>query len=141
MFLLIFTDVLQDESPEFNDFFAPYPDLMSVREGEYGLNEAMKYYSQQDFQAALNEFNAIGPDSVNHKVLFYQSMAALAVDRYQLVMTNLEKLSAIDGNIYWQQTKWDLGLAYWQTGKIEKAKDVFVKLNREKDSIKQEDSY
>lgn len=127
-FLLIFTGVLQDKSPEFNDFFTPYPDLISMRGGEYGLKEAMKYYSQQDYQAALKEFSNINPDSINQEVLFYQSIAALAVDQYQLAVTNLEKLSALDSNIYWQQTKWYLGLAYWQTGEIEKAKEIFAKI-------------
>ncbi|MCE7991962.1 MAG: hypothetical protein HEP71_08280 [Roseivirga sp.] len=122
--IAVFSGVFQNESPRFEDYFEAYPDLLSMRGNEGNMGNAMRYYSLQDYEAAIKEFDKLITDSLNHEVLFYQAIAALAVEQYKMAQSNLEKLKESKNNTYWQQTKWYLGLAYWQSGQIEKAKEI-----------------
>lgn len=135
--LAVFSGVLQNQSPEFDDYFSAYPDLVSVRGSEGDMGNAMRYYSLHNYEASLKEFDKLVSDSLNHEVLFYQAIAALAIDRYKLAQSNLEKLMGSKNNTYWQQTKWYLGLAYWKAGQIEKAKEVLSKIEKGEDQYDQ----
>lgn len=131
--LAVFSGVLQNQSPQFDDYFEPYHDLLSMRGSEGDLGTAMRYYSLQDYEAALKEFDKLVSDSLNHDLLFYQAIAALASDRYKLAQSNLERLVASKNNTYWQQTKWYLGLAYWKEGQVDKAKEILSKIEQGED--------
>lgn len=133
LLIAVFSGVLNDRSPEFEDYFKPYPDLLSMRGNEGSMSTAMRFYTLQDYDAAIKEFNKLVSDSLSHEVLFYQAIAALAINRYPLAETNFEKLLKADDNQYWQQTKWFLGLTYWQSGKIEEAREVLGQIGSDED--------
>ena len=124
-FISVFTGVFKSGSPEFEEYFTKYPDLISVRGNESSIAEAMRLYNSENYQAALQEFLGIKSDSMNESVLFYQSVAAIAVKEFQLAVDNLKKLSGIADNQYWQQTNWYLGLALWQNGQLKEAREIF----------------
>ncbi|GAB5523916.1 MAG: hypothetical protein Roseis2KO_17880 [Roseivirga sp.] len=128
LLIAVFSGVLDDKSPQFEDYFKPYPDLLSMRGNEGNMDVAMRYYTLQDYEAAIREFNKLMSDSVNHEVLFYQGIAALAIKRYELAETNLERLLKAPDNQYWQQTKWYLGLIYWQSGQLEEAREILSRI-------------
>lgn len=133
LLIAVFSGVLNDKSPEFEDYFKPYPDLLSMRGNEGSMSAAMRFYTLRDYEAAIKEFNKLVADSISHEVLFYQAIAALAIERYPLAETNFEKLLTADDNQYWQQTKWFLGLTYWQSGKIEEARELLAKIGVDED--------
>lgn len=133
LLIAVFSGVLDDKSPQFEDYFKPYPDLLSMRGDEGSMSQAMRYYTLQDYDGAIKEFNKLMSDSVTHEVLFYQAIAALAIQRYELAETNLEKLLQASDNQYWQQTKWYLGLIYWQSGQVEEAKEILSKIEPRED--------
>lgn len=135
--IAVFSGVLQDQSPRFEDYFVPYPDLLSMRGNEGDMGSAMRYYTLQNYEEAIEEFNKLVSDSINHEVLFYQAIAALAIERYQLAENNLEKLLESEDNQYWQQTKWFLALSYWQNGQVEEAKDLLSKIEMQEDRYSQ----
>lgn len=136
LLIAVFSGVLDSKSPQFEDYFKPYPDLFSMRGNEGNMSKAMRYYSLQDYDAAIREFNKFVADSVTHEVLFYQAIAALAIGRYELAETNLEALLKSSDNQYWQQTKWFLGLSYWQSGQLEEARKTLSKIEPTEDQYK-----
>lgn len=133
LLIAVFSGILNDSPPEFEDYFKAYPDLLSMRGNEGSMSTAMRLYTLKDYDAAIREFNRVAIDSLSNEVLFYQAIAALAIGQYPLAETNLEKLLKDDHNQYWQQTKWFLGLTYWQSGKIEEARETLAKIGPDED--------
>ncbi len=107
-----------ESSISFDDVYEPYPDLISIRgEEEKLMTEAMRLYSLGDFAGALDKFSLIQPDSLITEYHFYRGIAALGANDSKLAVSSLLNIGIDpDSNKYWQQTRWYLGLAYWQLG-------------------------
>lgn len=128
IFLAVFSGIFQNNSPQFKDYFSAYPDILSFRGSETQMSNAMRYYSLQNYEAALEEFDKLIADSVNQEALFYQAISALAIEKLELAESNLEKLAKTTNNTFWQQTKWYLALTYWQIGDLEKAREQLAQI-------------
>lgn len=119
LLITLFSGLFTQSTPVFDDYFVAYPDIISMRGEEGDIYEAMQFYSSQKYDEALRVFDEIKIDSQD--LLFYQAIAAMAITDFDRAVKNLELLLAQSENTYWQQTRWFLGLAYWQQGNFEKA--------------------
>ena len=124
----VFSGIFKSGGPQFDEYFEAYPNLISMRGDEISIAEAMRLYSSKDYEAALVEFSGIALDSMNEDLLFYQAISSMAVAKFELAVGNLRKLAALakNQNQYWQQTNWYLGLALWQTGKVDEARSLLA---------------
>lgn len=121
--IAVVSGVFNNASPELDDYFKAYPDIYSFRGTETDISSAMRAYSLEQYEDAIARFDELLQDSVSQDALFYQAIAAMAVDKFQLAQTNLELLAAIEAGTFEEQVKWYLALAYWQNGDTAKAKE------------------
>lgn len=123
--IAFFSGLFNNSTPEIEDYFVAYHNVISMRGGEASIDEAMRLYSLKNYQEAFSKFSDIQTDTLNDNVLFYQAISAMAIAKPKIAIENLLKLKNHDNNFFWQQTKWYLALAYWQNDQIDKAKAEF----------------
>ena len=128
--IAVFSGIFEQGEVKFEDYFEPYPDIVSMRGTTGDLNEALRLYSLEQYTEALAEFNKIQVDSINDTILFYQAVSALAIAKFDLAVDKLNTLRGYENNTFWQQTKWYLALALWQKGEIDEAKTILGKIGR-----------
>jgi tetratricopeptide (TPR) repeat protein len=110
--------------PAFEDYFEHFDQLVTFRgsdnEGE-GLAEAMEKYARKKYEEAYQEFSKITSVKLNGEYLFYWGVSALGSSHFHEAVEAFESIGTETDNKYYQQTRWYLALAYWQTGEFELA--------------------
>lgn len=138
----VFSGLLKNNTPEFDDYFEAYPDIVSMRGDQASVDEAMRLYNMKKYGEALAEFDKIQVDTLNDTILFYQAVSALATAELNVALKNFKTLQNYKDNTFWVQTKWYLALTLWQAGKLEEAKALLETVEEgEKDYEKAQDLY
>ncbi len=107
--------------------FSPYENIVTAR-GSGQLNAAMVYYSTGQYEKAINEFESVLTDSVNHQVLFYKGISHLAINQADQAIPIFKSL---DGSTFHQQARWYLGLAYLASDQTALARETFIAIGPE----------
>lgn len=127
---LIFKEANQ---PVFDDYFELFPNYELSRSKAAGeLNKALTLYSQEKFDSAQTVFSSIQMDTLNYDYSFYFGITCLVNGEFPKAITVLKPVdTGKDQNPYYQQTRWYLALAYWQSGQVEKAIRVLESIKAE----------
>lgn len=138
LLLAVFSGVFETKPPQFEDYFKPYDDVVTIRGGE-GSNAkdtlaryfetGMNLYSMGDFEKAIAAFDKLPADYGDASLKFYKGIAHMGVSQFDRAIESFEGLR-VEENPYWLQTHWYLSLAYWQNGELEKAKNYWQSLDK-----------
>lgn len=110
-----------NSEPEFSDYFDHFPELFTSRDSDStSYSVGIEAYSLRDYDKAYLLLENI--EDLNNELKFYLAVSALGSERFQLAIEIFEGIGTDSSNKYYQQIRWYLGLAYWQTGEIDKAK-------------------
>ncbi len=113
-----------NRAPEFSDYFDHFDQLVTYRDSDLtSYSAGLEAYTLRDYDKAYTLLTSI--EGLNNELKFYQAVSALGSERFEEAITLFEFLGTNPENKYYQQTKWYLGLAYWQVGQANKAKEVF----------------
>ena len=119
----------EDNKAVFNEYFKPFPDLISVRNtNDNLLDQGMKLYVAGKYEQAIG-FLGQKADSGDNEVhrRFYLGICYLATDRSKEAIQVFSELQGVD-HVYTQQVRWYLGLSHWQSGNIDEAKRVLQQI-------------
>ena len=114
----------------FGKYFSPYENIVTVRSdrSKY-LNEAMKQYSEGNYNNAVTLFKKILKDKPKDVYsLFYCGISLLDIGKYKEARTKFNKLLKIENNVFREQTEWYVGLTYLKSYDVNKAISIFEKL-------------
>lgn len=133
----------------FAQYFEPYPSVnLQMGTGEDALQTAYSLYSAEQWEACASAFEKaltlLAPDTATaevaeryHKGQFFQAQAYLAGGKPQEAIRPLEAYLALgpQAPLYYQCT-WYLALAAWQTGDIDRSKNLLRALDNAPDTYK-----
>lgn len=127
------------KTPLFEDYFTPYPSNYAFRstqdenhtEVASNLEQALRYYSEEDFASAVLHFQKVQTDSMTASEIFYFANALLAVGEFEQAEAKLASIFDNKENPFWQQTNWYLGLAYWQANRYQEATTVLESIGQQ----------
>lgn len=128
-----------NRAPEFSDYFNHFDQLVTYRDSDStDYSAGLEAYTLREYDKAYNLLTSV--DSLNNELKFYQAVSALGSQRFEEAITLFEFLGTNSENKYYQQTKWYLGLAYWQVGKTERAikllKEITTGLYKDNEALK-----
>jgi len=115
------------KNPLFEDYFTPYPSNYAFRstqeEGQSevtsNLEQALRYYSEEDFESAVLYFRKVQSDSMNVGELFFFANTLLAVNEFEQAEAKLQSIVDNQENPFWQQTRWYLAITYLKLERME----------------------
>ena len=99
-----------DNQALFDQYFSPYPNVVTSRADESDLQDAMKLYSSRQFEEALIAFSKLE----GTEVLFYKSLSLLALGRGNEALPGFKSLRDDQDNRFKEASSWYLGLSYLQ---------------------------
>lgn len=109
LLFFVFAPDKQPSSPElFDEYFEAFPNLISARDNTDNLSEALRAYSQADFEAAIKSLQKITPKS--DTVIFYRSISHLAMSESKEALQGLNRISA--ESPFYESALWYQGLAH-----------------------------
>lgn len=125
------------KTPLFEDYFKPYPSSYAFRstleengtEVASNLEQALRYYSEDDFGSAVLYFQKIQTDSMTASEIFYFANTLLAVNEFEQAEAKLGSIVDNKENPFWQQTKWYLAITYLKLERLEKTQGMLNLIN------------
>jgi tetratricopeptide (TPR) repeat protein len=94
-------------------------------EGTY-LVEALRFYQQKDFPAAIDLFNeVIANDPTNAAVRFYIAISYIETNQVDKAIINLEEIINNGKNLYIEHAQWYLGLCLLKINQTDQAIELF----------------
>lgn len=117
-----------NKAPEFSDYFDHFDELVTYRDSDSTEYSAgLEAYSLRDYNKAYTLLTKV--DSLDNELKFYQAVSALGSERYDEAIALFEFIGTESENKYYQQTKWYLGLSYWQAGLVGKARNLLKEID------------
>ena len=125
----IFALQQSNKAPVFEDYFVPFEQLVTTREGnDNALNEGLAAYSRGNYEQAYQELNALITSNASEDHRFFLAVSALATNHLDTAISQFKLLGTEKDNRYYQQTRWYLALSYWQNGQINEAKKLWSEI-------------
>lgn len=90
LFFLFNPFAQQSATDLFNEYYEPYPNILTSRDQFSSLDEAMRAYSTAGYNEAIQEFNKI--PFANDTVFFYKSISYLATRQPEQALSELHKI-------------------------------------------------
>ncbi len=123
--------ILKPESPRFEDYFEHFEQLETFRgpdsqSFDIGLTE----YSRRNYSRAYELLTSKNLEELSPELTFYAGLSALGSERFEEAIVLFEAIGTKETNKYYQQTKWYLALAYWQSGQKLKSIDMLNTIKR-----------
>lgn len=106
------------------DFLQPYPSYSQVRSDPAETLDLWALYDQGKYKEALDSLQNKPDFVIKPRLQFYAGNCALMLGKTNQAISLLLPLAQTDASHpYVEQASWYLGLAYWQKGEIEKARN------------------
>ena len=109
----------------FKQAFEPYPDRLTLRQGEAeaAWQPAMTAYQAGDYARAAQQWRQLNQQQPGNEAwYFYQGVAELGAGQPQRAAATLQKVST--SSLYHLQARWYLALARGEAGEINKARTL-----------------
>lgn len=110
-----------NKPPVFEDYFGHFDQLVSLRGENNSAAEGIEAYSDRDYGKAFDLLSAVEESELSVELKFYLGVSALGSSQVKEAISVFEEIGIERPNKYYQQTRWYLGLAYWQNGQLDKA--------------------
>ncbi len=111
--------------PEFSDYFDHFDQLVTYRDSDStNYSAGLEAYTLKDYEKAYLLLENI--DNLDDELKFYLAVSALGSERFQQAIEIFEGIGTDSSNKYYQQIRWYLGLAYWQIGEADKARETLA---------------
>lgn len=118
-----------NSGPQFSDYFIHFEQLDTFRgeDANAPFAKAMEAYNRRHYEEVYALLKQVeNPDS---EVYFFMGVSALAQEKTAEAITALKLSGTEPANRYYQQTRWYLALALWQSGRIEDSKVQLKRIN------------
>ncbi|KYG81519.1 hypothetical protein MB14_13095 [Roseivirga ehrenbergii] len=113
--------------PKFDNYFDHFDQLITFRNlGETDFSKALEAYSDREYKEAYDLFDKSNDVNLNEALKFYFAMSALGSEKFEEAVNLFLSIGTDPSNEYYQQTRWYLGLAYWQKGDITLARESLL---------------
>jgi len=130
-------------SPEklFKMYYKSGETISVSRSGNVNMVEALRYFSQEDFQSAEGLFDRIlSSDPQNVAVMYYSGISNIEIENFPKAIQMFETIIAHGDNLYTENAEWYLGLSNLAAGKIEQAESIFKVISSSPDNYYSDDA-
>lgn len=132
-FVFLFDQTFSNEQL-YSQYYEPYPSDVSVRTNDIGIEDpallGFMEYEESNFEDAAKYFNlAIQQDDANSNIYFYLAISYLETNFLKDAVRNLKMVVDDKFNLFNEQAKWYLVLAYLKMDKAENEKTILSLLD------------
>ncbi len=114
--------------PEFSEYFSHFDELVTYRDSDStNYTAGLEAYSLENYDLAYVLLESI--DKLSDELKFYLGVSALGSSRPLKAVQIFENLGTASSNEYYQQVRWYLGLALWQSDESKLAINVLSQIS------------
>jgi tetratricopeptide (TPR) repeat protein len=124
--MLIFSPVGYTPEKLFRMYYKSGETVGVSRSGDANMVEAIRYFTQNDFEQADLLFSEIlANEPQNIAVVYYSGISNIELKNFDKASEMFETIVAHGENLYTENAEWYLGLSHLAAGKLEQAEEVF----------------
>ncbi len=124
------------------NFYAPYELSFSSRAGgnTETLLAANAAYDAQDYAQALQAFQSLPTDLQTSKVKLAMGISHMELSSFGLAQSLFDQIIELQDPLFLDQALWYKGLSLLKQGELERARDTFLQLKDDPESIFNQDA-
>lgn len=119
----------------FDNYFEPYPNIISITRGENSevrLKQGLVEYEFENYDEAIPIFEQVirsAPENVTAQ--FYLGVSRLCLNQTDQAMARFQSVIQYGNNSFVEPAQWYLGLAALKSGNLDQANSIFENLRTE----------